>query len=65
MINITEKDKFFGITYVGISRVKAICDLLIDDFNQDRFEISTAVLEKLELPREIIKRRKKTLLDIQ
>jgi hypothetical protein len=51
MLNITEKDKFFGVTYVGLSRVKALNDLVIDDFSQDRFELSQAIFDKLELSR--------------
>jgi hypothetical protein len=42
------KDKFFGIAYVGTSRVEALQNLLIDSFDEDRFILSEAVQAKLK-----------------
>jgi hypothetical protein len=37
------KDMFFGIAYVGCSRVEALENLLIDDFDDDRFILSDKI----------------------
>ena len=38
---------WFGITYVGISRVRALKNILIDDFDESRFEHTAVIQSKL------------------
>ena len=48
-INIEEPDRFFGITYVGVSRVKNLNNLLIDSFDRKRFIPSESVKNTLNM----------------
>jgi hypothetical protein len=39
---------FFGVGYVGTSRVEALCNILFDSFSGDRFIPSDKVQKKLD-----------------
>jgi len=43
VLNIKEKDKIAGLTYIAISRVKKLLGLIFKrGFNKERFQLSTS-----------------------
>ena len=60
-IHFKDKDRHFGTSYVTVSRVKKLSDLMIDPFEPDRFELS----DKVQITMNMVHAETKRLLALE
>ena len=58
-IQLQDNDRFFGVSYVALSRAKRLQDILIDLYDDSRFEPSEKIKKNMSA---VIKEEKRLLI---